>query len=226
MFEAFERVPAYPLALPVFWGAFAIFLLVLARRLRVFTAVRVDGPQVGTQVPERLWGLVRFAFLQARMFRDPRVGLMHYTLFLGSTLLLIGNINIVTGGLLQAVAEWPFEGQVWTFLVAIQNLAELPWPERMEGSRESTGGRLVLVLTDDSFSASRLLHPEFHKLFSKGLGSPFLAGIPDRDTLVLFSNRKGLKQRIGRRLAKDCRTSPYPITDKPFFVTQDGIAPG
>ena len=27
MFEAFSRVPAYPLALPVFWGAFAIFAL-------------------------------------------------------------------------------------------------------------------------------------------------------------------------------------------------------
>jgi Fe-S oxidoreductase len=122
MFEAFARVPAYPLALPIFWGAFGIFLLVLARRLRVFTAVRVDGPQLGTQVPRRLWGLVQYAFLQSRMFRDRRVGLMHYTLFLGSTLLLIGNINVVTGGLVQAIAAWPFEGQIWTFLVAIQNV--------------------------------------------------------------------------------------------------------
>jgi Fe-S oxidoreductase len=122
MFEAFSRVPAYPLALPIFWGAFGLFLLVLARRLRVFTAVRADGPQVGTQLPRRLWGLVRFAFVQARMFREPRVGLMHFTLFAGSTLLLIGNFNVVSGGLVQAVAAWPFEGQVWTFLVLIQNL--------------------------------------------------------------------------------------------------------
>jgi Fe-S oxidoreductase len=122
MFEAFARVPAYPLALPIFWGAFGIFLLVLARRLRVVTAVRVDGPQLGTQVPRRLWGLIQYAFLQSRMFRDRRVGLMHYTLFLGSTLLLIGNINVVTGGLVQAIAAWPFEGQIWTFLVAIQNV--------------------------------------------------------------------------------------------------------
>ena len=120
MFEAFAQVPAYPLALPIFWGAFGIFLLVLARRLRVFTAVRVDGPQVDTQVPRRLWSLVRFAFLQARMFRDARVGVMHYTLFLGSTLLLIGNINLVTGGLVQAVLGWPLGGQLWTLAVFIQ----------------------------------------------------------------------------------------------------------
>ena len=44
MFEAFSRVPAYPLALPVFWGAFAIFAMVIARRLKVFTAANAAGP--------------------------------------------------------------------------------------------------------------------------------------------------------------------------------------
>ncbi len=110
--------------------------------------------------------------------------------------------------------------------VAIENLTSLAWPSRLEGSRQHDGGRVVLVLTDDSLSSSRLLHPDLHKLFSGPLGSPFYAGIPDRDTLVLFSNRRALKQRIGRRLTKDCRTSGYPITDKPFLVTADGIALG
>lgn len=109
--------------------------------------------------------------------------------------------------------------------IAIENLVKLSWPERMEGSRAHDGGRVVLVQTDDSLSSSRLLHPDLFRLFSGPLGGPFWAGVPDRDTLVLFSNRRSLKQRIGRRLTKDCRTSPYPITDKPFFVTQDGIAP-
>jgi hypothetical protein len=63
-------------------------------------------------------------------------------------------------------------------------------------------------------------------LFSKPLGSPFWAGIPCRDTLVLYSDRRQLKQRTERRLAKDCRTSAYPITPQPFLVTRDGIAPG
>ena len=122
MFEVFHRVPAYPLALPIFWGAFAIFALVLARRLRVFTAAAAAGPSGSSQVPRRIGGLIRYAFLQTRMFRERRVGAMHYLVFLGSTILLIGNINIVTGGLVQAVAGWPFDGVIWTFLVAVQNL--------------------------------------------------------------------------------------------------------
>jgi uncharacterized protein YtpQ (UPF0354 family) len=110
--------------------------------------------------------------------------------------------------------------------LAIENLAKLPWPKRLEGSRQRDGGRIILVQTDDSLSSSRLLHPDLHHLFSGPLGSPFWVGIPDRDTLVAFSDRKSLKQRIGRKLRKDHDSSAYPITPHPFLVTRDGIALG
>ena len=55
--------------------------------------------------------------------------------------------------------------------------------------------------------------------------SPFRAGIPDRDTLVVYSDRRRLSQRTERQLRKDYRTSGYPITPRPFLVTPDGIAP-
>jgi uncharacterized protein YtpQ (UPF0354 family) len=110
--------------------------------------------------------------------------------------------------------------------VALDNLEQLGWPSRLEGSRQRDGGRIILVATPDGVASSRLLHPDLHRLFSGPLGSPFFAGVPDRDTLVLFSDRRGLKQRIGRQLRKDHRTSAYPITPQPFLVTQDGIAPG
>lgn len=120
--------------------------------------------------------------------------------------------------------RWGIDGQR-LHEVAIFNLEGLAWPSMMHGSSDpSSGGRLVLVQTDDSFSASRLLHPEFHKLFSKNLGSPFLAGIPDRDTLVAFSNREALKKRIARQVKKDYNASSYPITPRLFLVTADGIA--
>ena len=73
-------------------------------------------------------------------------------------------------------------------------------------------------------ASSRLLHPDLHHLFSGPLGSPFWAGIPCRNTLVLYSDRKKLKERIGRQLKKDYRASAHPITPKPFLVTRDGIA--
>jgi hypothetical protein len=61
-------------------------------------------------------------------------------------------------------------------------------------------------------------------LISSALGSTFHAGIPCRDRLVLFSDRKALKVRIGRRLRQDYKASPYPITPQPFLVTRDDRA--
>jgi hypothetical protein len=109
---------------------------------------------------------------------------------------------------------------------AIANLARLPWPRQLLGARSRGEGRVIVVDTDDSLASSRLLHPDLHRLFSGPLGSPFWAGIPCRNTLVVYSDRRLLKQRIGRRLSKDHAASPYPITPQSFLVTPDGIAPG
>jgi uncharacterized protein YtpQ (UPF0354 family) len=108
--------------------------------------------------------------------------------------------------------------------LAIENLSRLPWPSQLVGSRLNSG-RVIVVDTDDSLASSRLLHPDLHRLFSGPLGSPFWAGIPCRDTLVVYSDRKIIKQRIVRRLKKDHHASAYPITPYPFLVTADGIAP-
>lgn len=108
---------------------------------------------------------------------------------------------------------------------AVANLARLPWPGQLQGARTREGGRVIVVDTADRLASSRLLHPELHALFSGPLGNPFWAGIPCRDTLVLYSDRRALKQRIARRLRKDLDASAYPITPRPFLVTRDGIAP-
>jgi uncharacterized protein YtpQ (UPF0354 family) len=123
------------------------------------------------------------------------------------------------------VRRWGTDAQT-LHQIAVDNLTRLPWPKRLEGSRQHDGGRVILVETDDNLAASRLLHPDFHRLFSGPLGSPFWAGIPNRHTLVCYSDRRSLKQRIARRLKKDCQSSAYPITARPFLVTPDGVAPG
>lgn len=108
---------------------------------------------------------------------------------------------------------------------AMRNLASLDWPHRLEGSRQPGGGRLILVTTNDGFAASRLLHPELHRLMSGPLGSPFYAGVPDRDTLVVLSHHPNLRKRIARQVRKDCKDSAYSIAPHLFLVTADGIAP-
>ncbi len=123
MFEPFADVPLYPLVLPLFWGAAAFFALAMARHLRVFAAA---GPATRTDHAwARLGGVVRYALLQVRMFRDAPAGLMHFSIFWGFVLLTVGTANIVTGGLVQAVLAYPFDGALWTAVSALQNLLAL-----------------------------------------------------------------------------------------------------
>lgn len=119
--------------------------------------------------------------------------------------------------------RWATEAQALHDL-ALKNLRRLPWPDRMEGVRPQEGGHLILVATNDSLASSRLLHPDLHRMFSGPLGSPFCAGIPDRGTLVLYSDRRPLKKRISRRVHTDYRRAAYPLTARSFLVTADGIA--
>ena len=122
------------------------------------------------------------------------------------------------------VDNWHTDAQA-LHQVAVANLCRLAWPTKLEGARQRDGGRLIIIATGDGLASSRLLHPDLHRLFSGPLGSPFRAGIPDRDTLVVYSDRRRLKQQTERQLRKDHRSSSYPITPRPFLVTPDGIAP-
>ncbi|MBL8799880.1 MAG: DUF1444 family protein [Planctomycetia bacterium] len=122
------------------------------------------------------------------------------------------------------VNRWGTDAQALHRL-AIENLAARPWPRELFGARARDSGRVIVVHTEDGLGSSRLLHPDLHTLFQSALGRTFWAGIPCRDRLVLFSDRKHFKQRIGRQLKKDHDTSAYQITPKPFLVTRDGIAP-
>ena len=122
MFEPFAEVPGYPLVFVLFWGAAAFFALAMARHLRVFAAARAAGPSPFADIPQRFAGLVQYAFVQSRMFRDLRAGLMHAGIFWGFILLTIGTANIVTGGLIETVLSIPFDGLVWAAVSAMQNV--------------------------------------------------------------------------------------------------------
>jgi Fe-S oxidoreductase len=131
MFEPFAEVPAYPLVFPIFWGAAVFFALAMARHLRVFAAAGPSRPFAN--VPARVAGLVQYAFLQTKMFKDPRAGLMHAGIFWGFVLLTIGTADSVTGGIIQVVLTAPFGGTLWVAISAMQNvvaiivLASIAW---------------------------------------------------------------------------------------------------
>src|SRR5436190_235292 len=123
LFATFEHVPAYPLVFPLFYGAAIVFALVMARHLRVFAVAGPSAP-FGS-VPRRLWGVIEYALIQTKMFKDPRAALMHWGIFWGFLLLTIGTANIVTGGLVQAVLSWPLDALLWTIVSALQNVVAM-----------------------------------------------------------------------------------------------------
>jgi Fe-S oxidoreductase/nitrate reductase gamma subunit len=120
MFPAFAHVPGYPIVFVLFYGAVAFFALVMARHLRVFAVARPSRPFAG--VPRRVGGLIEYAFVQTRMFKDPRAGLMHAGIFWGFIFLTIGTANIVTGGLIQAILSIPLDGALWILVSVLQNV--------------------------------------------------------------------------------------------------------
>ena len=124
MFPVFADVPGYPLVFPLFWGAAAIFVLAMARHLRVFAAARpaFEQPRPFGDLPRRFAGLVEYALVQTRMFKDWRAGLMHAGIFWGFVLLTIGTANVVTGGVIEMVLSIPFDGAVWAAISAMQNV--------------------------------------------------------------------------------------------------------
>ena len=122
MFPVFAEVPAYPLVFAVFWGAAAFFALAMARHLRIFAAARASGPSPFANIPARTLGLIRYAFIQTKMFKDVRAGILHFGIFWGFVLLTIGTADIVTGGIIQMVLTAPFDGLIWAAVSAMQNV--------------------------------------------------------------------------------------------------------
>jgi Fe-S oxidoreductase len=172
LFGPFVDVPLYPLVFPLFWGAVVFFCLAMARHLRVFAAVRAEGPNPFTEVPRRFVGLIRYAFIQTKMFKDVRAGLMHAGIFWGFVLLTIGTANVVTGGIIEQVLSIPFDGLLWTFISAVQNvvavivLVSIAWayfrrlvtrPRRLTFNRDA----LVILAMIGGVVATELLAEAF-----------------------------------------------------------------
>ena len=195
MFEPFAEVPAYPLVFPVFWGAAIFFALAMARHLRVFAAARPSRPF--GKVPARLVGLVQYAFVQTKMFKDARAGLMHAGIFWGFVLLTIGTADIVTGGIIQTVLRVPLDGALWAAISAMQNvvalivLAAIVWayvrrlvtrPARLTFNRDALlilgliGGLVAAELLAQVFEVAR--YGEITGAFiSNALAPPLRAGL-------------------------------------------------
>ena len=122
MTETLSRVPWYPLAFPLFYGALALFGLLMARHLRILRAVGPVRPFA--DVRRRSSALVRYALLQTRMFRDPRAGAMHYAIFAAFVLPLGRDRQRRSpAASSEAVLGAPLGGAIWAALLLCRNVA-------------------------------------------------------------------------------------------------------
>lgn len=85
---------------------------------------------------------------------------------------------------------------------------------------------LMAVDTTDGYAAARLLLPELRKFVAGRLGSPFYAGIPNRDFLVMWAKPrdKAFTTRIRTQLNSDFRNRSHPLTNRILVVTPETIS--
>ncbi|MCA9310008.1 MAG: DUF1444 family protein [Phycisphaerales bacterium] len=87
------------------------------------------------------------------------------------------------------------------------------------------GGRAMILTEQDGYDASRLL---LHGLFSDlapRLGGDFYVATPSRDMLLAMSTApEPFISKLKGRIDIDFARLPYPITNRLFYVTRDGVA--
>jgi hypothetical protein len=109
---------------------------------------------------------------------------------------------------------------------AIDNLVARSEAINAHAAQDENGNvNLILFQTMDGYDASRILLPTLHERLKDHLGSPFAAGIPNRDILLCFRDDSETVSRLASQIAEDYGRMPHQVTDRLLLVTPDGIAP-
>ncbi|MCA9294159.1 MAG: DUF1444 family protein [Phycisphaerales bacterium] len=87
------------------------------------------------------------------------------------------------------------------------------------------GGKAILLVMQDGYDASRILLSDLFETLAPEFGGDFYVATPSRDMfLALGADSENFLERIAERVEHDFDRLPYPITDRLFYVTRDGIA--
>ena len=110
--------------------------------------------------------------------------------------------------------------------VALENLLSKSEQIAAQADQDEEGNiGLIMIQTLDGYDASRILLPSLHEKLREHLGSPFVAGIPNRDILLCFRDDAETVTRLRGQIQDMHRNMPHQVTEKLFLVTADGIAP-
>lgn len=87
--------------------------------------------------------------------------------------------------------------------------------------------RYIGIEAGDGYDAARLLIPEIRSKAVDKLGEPFLAGIPNRDFLIMWALdcTQHFHDYAYEKVRNDFEMQPYPLTPNVFQVTRSLITP-
>jgi len=109
---------------------------------------------------------------------------------------------------------------------AIENLVNRSEAMSAQVAQDESGRvDFIVFQTGDGYDASRILLPTLHERLREHIGSPFIAGIPNRDILLCFRNEPDTVQRVRAQVIEDHKRMPHQVSDQLFLITADGIAP-
>jgi uncharacterized protein YtpQ (UPF0354 family) len=109
---------------------------------------------------------------------------------------------------------------------AMSNLVDRSQAIAAHAAQDEEGKiNLILFQTMDGFDATRILLPTLHDRLREHLGSPFVAGVPNRDILLCFRDEPETVAQFRTQISNDFGQMPHPITDQLLLITPDGIAP-
>ena len=123
------------------------------------------------------------------------------------------------------VGRWEGVSEDDVFFYARENLAALSQDLQLQALADEEGNpRAVIIATHDSYDASRLVLPELYNKLSEVLGPNLLAGVPNRDfMIVLNADDTELVENVSAQVKTDSETRPYSISGKLYKLTKDGV---
>jgi uncharacterized protein YtpQ (UPF0354 family) len=125
---------------------------------------------------------------------------------------------------IEQVVRWGLETEDLD-LLARQNLARYAPDLQVQIVESVEGGRAAIVSVQDGYDAARLLLDTLYQRLAPELSGDFYVATPARDMfLALSRGPEGFVRRLARRVERDYRRLPYPITSSLFVVTRDGVA--
>jgi uncharacterized protein YtpQ (UPF0354 family) len=122
--------------------------------------------------------------------------------------------------------KWEGVSEDDIFFYARENLLAISEEMELQALAGPDGDpRAVIIATNDSHDAARVVLPQFYEKLAQVLGPNLLAGIPNRDFLiVLNADDEQLVKDVSAQVKVDAETRPYAISGKLYRLSADGLA--